>query len=649
MSRKSITNDWLTAIATKTELEIIQVEELLVKHRIDAMPVASTPKHLLLKRIRFTGAKSIEGVESPIDFEWKDLDSGVWAILSDENLRGKSSIIQIVRGCLRGNLSNSVQADVYKWLRSVEMDFRIDEQDFRLRVELGESLSGTLIRQFESNRTRKVYSFDDEGAFEAAMANFFMKHFDFDKFAIYRGQDEKGTTVLHGWPSLCAAMFIGTNYETIIGELPPQSGVPVRLLQMFLGIPWVTTSAAASAALKEEVRKQSAADQVQKDAKELTQRRLDELADQLKAKEESLSKATQPKKLQSDLTNCSQSLQDSSNRQIEIMRQLREANVSFEEAKSAADEDRQALRLHEEDSSAQTVFRALDPKSCPRCETAISQARKRQEQATNCCAVCGGSVHSDMDEAEIRQQLASNLKASKDAQAEAKKRLNDLNAALEEVKQAVKNLADQQDKITRQMSRPTKYGELQADVAGLRARIDELSMMMPKASDVSTDVGFLKVVEDETKKRMKEHQDLLLAKISTRIVDYAQRFGMVLLESAKLSGGLQLQIVKSGTPSSYSRLTDGEKLRLKLATLAALIVVGEEENVGRYPGLLVIDSPGAQEVAYKDLEQIIAGLNDVAKEINHLQVIVGSRASGAICEQIAKTQCVQAVGTDYLW
>ncbi len=172
MSRNSITNDWLTAIGTKTKLGISQVEELLVKHRIDAMPVASTPKHFLLKRIRITGTKTIEGVESPIDFEWKDLDSGVWAILSDENLRGKSSIIQIVRGCLRGNLSNSVQADVYKWLRSVEMDFRIDEQDFRLSVELGESLSGTLIRQFESNRTRKVYSFDDEGAFEAAMANF---------------------------------------------------------------------------------------------------------------------------------------------------------------------------------------------------------------------------------------------------------------------------------------------------------------------------------------------------------------------------------------------------------------------------------------------------------------------------------------------
>jgi hypothetical protein len=124
---------------------------------------------------------------------------------------------------------------------------------------------------------------------------------------------------------------------------------------------------------------------------------------------------------------------------------------------------------------------------------------------------------------------------------------------------------------------------------------------------------------------------------------------MVLLESAKLSGGLHLQIVKSGTSSSYSKLTDGEKLRLKLATLAALIVVAEEENVGRFPGLLVIDSPGAQEVAFKDLEQIIAGLNDIAKEISHLQVIVGSRASGAICEQIAKTQCVQAVGADYLW
>lgn len=95
MSRKSAIKDWLTAIANKTELEVSQVEDILAKHRIEAMPVASTPKHLLLKRIRFTGTKSLDGVESPIDFHWQNLDASLWAILSNENFRGKSTIKRV--------------------------------------------------------------------------------------------------------------------------------------------------------------------------------------------------------------------------------------------------------------------------------------------------------------------------------------------------------------------------------------------------------------------------------------------------------------------------------------------------------------------------------------------------------------------------
>lgn len=649
MSQKSAIKDWVNSIANKTELEVSQIEDVLTKYRIEAMPVASTPKHLLLKRVRFTGSKSLKGVVSPIDFHWENLGTGLWAILSNKNFRGKSTIIQVIRGCLRGNLSQTVQADVYKWLRSVELDFHIDGQEYRLNIELGDLLSGALVRHYESNRTRKVHSFDDEDAFEAAMTNFFMKHFDFDKFAVYRGQEEKGTTVLHGWPSLCAAMFIGTNYETIIGELPPTSGVPIRLLQMFLGIPWVTTSAAANAALREEQRKQAAADQIQKDAGEVTQRRLDELNRQLKEKESQLAKANQTKQLQTELTQCSESLQEASDRQIEIQRRIREAKGVFEDSKSAADEDRRILRMHEEESSAQTIFRALDPKSCPRCETSISPAKKRAEQTTNCCAVCGSNVHSDIDEAEIKQRLQSNLEASKKAQAEAKKQLNTLEDELKDIKETVTTLGDRQVKLSQQLTRPTKYSALVSEVGELKARIDEVTKSMPMVKVKSNDVDILKVIENETKSRMKEFQDSLLADISLRIVDYARRFGMTQLESAKLNGALHLQVIKSGTQTSYSKLTDGEKLRLKVATLLALVIVAEEKNVGRYPGLLVIDSPGAQEVVSKDLEQIISGLNEISKEISHLQVIIGSRASPAICQQVPEERSIQAKESDYLW
>ncbi|MCA9130107.1 MAG: hypothetical protein KDB22_23630 [Planctomycetales bacterium] len=649
MSQKSAIKDWISAIAENAKLDVSKVEDILAEYRIEAMPVASTPKHLLLNRLRFTGTKIIAGVESPIDFHWDKLGVGLWAILSGENFRGKSTIIQVIRGCLRGNLSQSVQADVFAWLRTVDLDFQIDEQDFQLRLHLDDSLSGTLTRHYDSGRTRKVHSFEDEEEFEAAMSNFFMKHFDFDKFAVYRTQDEKGATVLHGWPALSAAMFIGTNYGTIIGELSPVSGIPVRLLQMFLGIPWVTTLASASAALKEEQRKQSASDQLNNDAKEFTERRLNELRDSLAEKQSQLAKTNETKQLQASLVACSESLQEAANREIDVRRRIRQATIDHEDAKIAVDEDRKALRSHEEESSAQTVFRALDPKNCPRCESSISRTRKLNEQSSNCCSVCGGRVHSDIDEAEIKRQLSSNLYASKKAQAEASKCLKELNIKLDEIKQTVASASSQQQKVARQMTRPTRRSGLLTEVAELNARIDELTKTIPVASTKSTNVQVLKIIENETRARMKEHQDNLLELISARILDYARRFGMTQLDSAKLLGNLNLPVVKSGSATSYGQLTAGEKLRLKIATLLALVIVGEEQNVGRYPGLLAIDSPAAQEVALKDLEQIISGLSEIAKEIGHLQVIVGSRSSPAICEQISEARSVQAMGTDYLW
>ncbi|MGB7326655.1 MAG: hypothetical protein WBD31_17395 [Rubripirellula sp.] len=649
MSRKSAIQDWISEIADKANLEVSEIETVLARYRIEPMPIASAPKHLSLDRLRFTGTKNIGEKEFPIDFNWDGLGPGLWGILSGENFRGKSTVIQVIRGCLRGSLSQTVQADVHGWLRTVELDFQIDEQDYQLRVELGESVSGTLTRIYESGRSRKFHSFNDDEEFETAMSNFFMKQLGFDKFAVHRTQNASSTTTLHGWPAMCSAMFIGTKYETIIGELSPSSGVPVRLLQLFLGIPWVTTLAAASAALKEEQRKQSASDQMHNDAKDVTERRLSELREELADKESRLAKTAITPSLQADMKACSEALQEAANHEIAVRRQLRQAVSDLEDTESAVSEDRKSLRQHEEESSSQTVFRALDPRNCPRCETVISTERKRQEQSKNSCAVCGKQVHSDIDEAEVKEKLTKQLKASKKGQKAAKKRLKDLNTELAEIEKAIESATKRQSTLAKRLARPSKRGQLLTDVAELNARVDELSMTVPEASTVPTDAGVLKIIEDKTRSRMKEHQTKLLELISIRICEYAQRFGMTQLDSVALNGGLNLSVIKSGSPTSYSKLTDGERLRLKVATLLAMIAVGEEENVGRYPGLLVIDSPGAQEVVSKDLEQIISGLAEIAEEIDHLQVFIGSRSSSVIRKHIPDKQRVQALGSNYLW
>ena len=116
-----------------------------------------------------------------------------------------------------------------------------------------------------------------------------------------------------------------------------------------------------------------------------------------------------------------------------------------------------------------------------------------------------------------------------------------------------------------------------------------------------------------------------------------------------MKGNANLSLVKGGVPTSYSKVTEGEKLRLKVATVLAMIEVAEKRGVGRHPGLLMIDSPAAQEVSPNDLDELVAGLQSVSKSIPHIQVFVAGRTSVAITEHVPEKNRREALGEGFLW
>jgi hypothetical protein len=421
------------------------------------------------------------------------------------------------------------------------------------------------------------------------------------------------------------------------------------LFQLFLGVPWATTLAAASTSLKQEESRDAAANQKRSEAKESIQQRMNDLQSDLADKKTQLEKTKVTKSLQAELDSLGKSLHKAMNEELTLQAGLRRASADLENATVAVNNDRSELRRHEEESSAQTVFRALDPKACPRCETSISETKKKSEKVKNACAVCGEKVYADVDEAEIKRRLEDRLEAALKGKRAARKRVKDLSAELDSVRQRIETAVEQQQNLAKRVERPTKRSALLTEVAGLEARIDELSKTLPAEPSISIDSRILKVIERVTRERMKEHQDGLLADISEKICEYARRFGISQLEMAKLDGGLNLRVEKGGGASSYSKLTDGEKLRLKVATVLAMIHVGEQTGVGRYPGLLILDSPASQEVTEGDLEQIMAGVAEIAEKIPHIQVIVASTTSAAIGSHIPPERRREATGLDYLW
>lgn len=104
--------EWVQAIARRAAIDVNRVESVLAAHHISPTPVLPSPRRLLLVQIAFSGTKDRAGIDEPFNFDWSGLNHGLWAMLSDKNLRGKSSILEVVHWLQRGRPTSNLQEDV---------------------------------------------------------------------------------------------------------------------------------------------------------------------------------------------------------------------------------------------------------------------------------------------------------------------------------------------------------------------------------------------------------------------------------------------------------------------------------------------------------------------------------------------------------
>lgn len=198
--------EWLQAIATRAEAEISAVEGILSAHRIQPSPVLAQPRRLVLREIEFSGEKDGVANAGAFAFSWTALDHGLWAMLSEQNLRGKSTIIEVVRWMIRGRPSSNLQDDVRRWLHAVRLSFLLDSDEYEIVAKTQGEPIGSLYRirspdtpGGEPGKT-VLADFATDGEFEAVMADFFMRMFAMDPISTWRqGKEDDGQSVTHSW------------------------------------------------------------------------------------------------------------------------------------------------------------------------------------------------------------------------------------------------------------------------------------------------------------------------------------------------------------------------------------------------------------------------------------------------------------------
>jgi len=59
--------------------------------------------------------------------------------------------------------------------------------------------------------------------------------------------------------------------------------------------------------------------------------------------------------------------------------------------------------------------------------------------------------------------------------------------------------------------------------------------------------------------------------------------------------------------------------------------------------VLLIDSPGAEEVVQQDIDQLLKGLGDLSADLPHLQSIIATTSSDSVYRYLPAEQVVYAV------
>jgi hypothetical protein len=111
-----------------------------------------------------------------------------------------------------------------------------------------------------------------------------------------------------------------------------------------------------------------------------------------------------------------------------------------------------------------------------------------------------------------------------------------------------------------------------------------------------------------------------------RVRNYCTNIGFPNLEEISLDSQLRPSIGQNGQNHTFEELSPGEKVRFVLAFhLALAITSSEAPQTGSHPGLLLIDSPGKEEMVQGDFEAVVGLLRQVEEtHAESLQVIVAS-------------------------
>jgi hypothetical protein len=647
-------------IAARAKVTVDDVRAVFDAQGIPLGAPPARPRPLRVHRLRVAGVRTGALEPGPFNTTFRFGD-GLTALVAS-NLRGKSSLLELVTWCLRGTPRE--KSGAIHWLREVDLDATVAGQAMAFRLDLDNeeitsavAFTGPDLAALETLRAPDpaqgvlpLFRAASSESYAEQVQALMMKWMDLHPLV----SAKQGTSaVAHGWPAYFGALYLpAARSPALLGDVL-MSGLPGRLLQVFLDLPaaGVLTKVKTQAELMATARKrrQSAAKAAQEERAAQRQQTEEDLA-AARARLEQLSAGSAGSDQESlaDLAATTMRLAtswaDSQQAWDDLMRVHRQA-------KGQRQRDEKLLNDVRESAIARRLFHGLDPTACPRCDQDIAAERRQLEIAAHSCAVCARPVEGDEEDPEdVLAEAEERVQASTQAEQVARDALERAEIELDRLSG---ELSAAQDKLRRAdaAARVPEYAKAREEVLRLEGALSVLPELPDSPDDSAEDLA-IKVLRAGARTLEDDHAkeaDKLFADLNEEISDLGRKFGFAGLESVSIDRAAHLDVTSDGGHvRSFTDQVPGERLRLRIAVIVALLRVGAAHQVSTHPGLLLIDSPKAEEIQDVDIHLLLQELNAVA-EANQLQVLVTTADFGLAHDVLPPDRIIEAADGRPLW
>lgn len=643
-----------------------RVRDVLSAHGIHLTSPLPARRRLVVHRLYCEGTKT--GTDDNDGAFTVDmmLGPGPWAIASTLNNVGKSSLLWALSYALRGDGFDAFcRPETVGWFSYVRADIEVAGVVASVRLAFDKPgrpscrlLSADTLEHLtvldgsqETGPGVRVAATAEPDGVKELIDRFMLDRLGLRSLSLWSAEagapkdadgNRDSAEQVHGWASYFYAIALNSGNSTVLLGPTAYNQLPVKLMQLFLDVPYASELAQINTARKKDTQESN---RVQRRAREDAQAReqqAEPLRQALRAAEE---KAATLEANQPDLTGLLADVDAAARRLAHDQAALQEAEEGHAIARKERLKDERAVRRAQQSSAARLLLGALEPESCPRCDHEIDDARRAAEESEHRCSVCASPLPEAQDDPEARAALVSRLED----------RVNASRAAEDTARQAVEatattcdNSRDAYDRASARLAAARSGGwysrlesakeevyQLRGALAvaasngtGLPEAVGDYvtATASPSKSEDDPDDGdaILEAAVEVLSKVVADHSNVLFADLNGEIVSIARALGVANLTSVDLRLNGTLNARKTGARHPFRAFSPTDRLRMRIATVVGMIKVGRKRGIMSHPGLLLIDAPTAEELSRDNARQAIKTLYDTAADDPGIQIVITS-------------------------